>query len=291
MLVLLVLAVAACAQPAVSSEPVFPSDTVDPIQGGVAELLEAVCPGKVAANKEITCGDVCPEFTGFRGDELGWHVESVIHGHFLSPSSDDAALAVEACESHSMNFGGTVLLTRHSKKSKMLWYKPGVQTERCHKVALADKREILVCIGSFGGQGQYWTALYVQDLLKPAGNLMADERDAAFFEVVDNTLTCGANMEDETTPNPLRLEYVERVTFGVQRKEAIVLSVIAHYGERSMTPEDVKQCEAKQNFAENAGPTFNPPTKRYEIDFLFDGRAYHVAPWSPKAAEMPGAAK
>lgn len=68
---------------------------------------------------------------------------------------------------------------------------------------------------------------------------MAEERQAAFFEVVDDTATCGWNMEDDAKPNPLTLQYIERVTFGVQRKNKTVLSVTARCGERSMTPADV----------------------------------------------------
>jgi hypothetical protein len=235
-LLIVVLAAVAWAQQAT---PIFPDDNEKPKEGGAAELLEAVCPGKVVTGRQMTCGDVCPEFTGFRGDQLDWRVVSVIRGHFLSPTSDDLALAVLGCEAHNMNFGGTVVLTRHSKKWRMLWYKPGVQTEQCHKVPLADGREILVCIGQYGGQGSISTSLYVQDLLSPTENLMAEERQAAFFEVVDDTATCGWNMEDDAKPNPLTLQYIERVTFGVQRKNKTVLSVTARCGERSMTPADV----------------------------------------------------
>lgn len=277
-LLIVVLAAAAWAQSATPPAPIFPADNEKPKEGGAAELLQAVCPGKVATGKAITCGDVCPEFTGFRGDQLDWSVASVIRGHFLSPASDDVALAVLGCESHSMNFGGTVLLTKRSKKWKMLWYKAGIQTEQCNKVQLAGSREVLVCMGQFGGQGNVWTSLYVQDLLSPRWNLMANGENA-FFQVLDDTATCGWNMEDDAKPNPLSLQYIERVTFGVQRGDKTVLSVIARYGERSMTPADVQQCASSPSI-------FKPPTKRYVIDFLFDGHDYHVAPWSPKIEEV-----
>ncbi len=278
-LLIILLAAEAWAQTATTRAPIFPADNESPEQGQAAELLEAVCPAKVVNGKQITCGDACPEFTGFRGDREDWQAASVIRGHFLSPTSNDVALSMLGCEAHSMNFGGTVLLTQRAKKWKMLWYKPGVQTEQCHKVPLEGGREILVCIGQYGGQGSVSTSLYVQDLLLPTENLMADERQAAFFEVVDDTAACGWNMEDDAKPNPLTLQYIEKVTFGVQRKDKTVLSVVARYGERSMTPPEVQQCLA-------SGPAnFNPPTKRYMVDFLFDGRDYHVAPWSPKIEE------
>ena len=41
----------------------------------------------------------------------------------------------------------------------MLWYKAGVETTQCHKVKLLDQREILVCLGTEGGQGIVSTEL------------------------------------------------------------------------------------------------------------------------------------
>jgi hypothetical protein len=243
-------------------------------------LLEAVCPGKVVIGKEVTCGDVCPEFTSSPGHREDWHVASIIHGHFLSPISDDAALAVLGCESHALNFRGTVLLTRHFKKWQMVWYRSGVDTEECHKRILEDSREILVCLDWYGAQGYTPTALFVQDLLSPTENL-----GGAFFRVVDDTFTCGSIVEDDTKADPLRFQHIERVSFGVQRRDKTVLSVIAHYGERAMTPADVKLCEQERDFSPNGSTSFKPLTKRYVVDFLFDGHDYHVAPWSPKVEE------
>lgn len=282
-LLIILLAAVAWAQPVT---PIFPADNEKPKEGGAAELLEAVCPGKVVTGKEITCGDVCPEFTGSSGDREDWQVASVIRGHFLSPTSDDAALAVLGCEGHPENGAGTVLLTRQSSRWKMLWYKAGVQTTQCHKMPLADGREILVCLGRYGGwQGWASMSLYLEDLLKPTVNLSAEAGNEGFFEVFDDTGTCGLNDEDDAKPNPLTLHYIESVTFGVHRKDKTVLSVIARYGERSMTPADVKQCERERNSSPSRSTSFRPPTKRREIDFLFDGSDYHVAPWSPKIEE------
>jgi hypothetical protein len=281
-LVIFFIAVAAWAQPAARPAPIFPTDNQDLKQGDAAELLEVACPGKVVAGKDLTCGNACPEFTGMRGDvDLGWHVAAVIRGHFLSPTSDDAALAVVGCEPHTMNFGGTILFTRHSKKWTMLWYQPGVHTEKCHRVPLADSREILVCMGWYGAQGYVSTALYTEDLLSPAGSLMAEEGHAKFFEVVDNTLTCGRNSGNETKPEPLKLEFIERVTFGIPSDRTAALSVIANYGEKAMPPAEVTLCEDGPGTPAWAA---NLPTKRYQIDFRFDGVTYYVTSWSLKAA-------
>lgn len=93
-LLIVLLTAAAWAQPATPRAPIFPADNETPVQGRAAELLEAVCPGKVVTGKQITCGDVCPEFTGFSEQE------SRLECRFLSPTSDDAALSTLGCEGH-----------------------------------------------------------------------------------------------------------------------------------------------------------------------------------------------
>ena len=50
-LLIVVLAAAAWAQPATPPAPIFPADDETPEQGHAAELLEAVCPGKVVTDK------------------------------------------------------------------------------------------------------------------------------------------------------------------------------------------------------------------------------------------------
>src|SRR5262249_41061917 len=138
-LLFFLLTAAVWAQP----ETIFPSESKDPKMADGARLLETVCPGRVAVGKEIECGGPCPDFTGL--PEFGsWKLEAVTRGHFLSPISDDVALAMTGCESHSENWGGTILMTRASGVWRMLWYKSGVHTDECHKTVLKNKREILV---------------------------------------------------------------------------------------------------------------------------------------------------
>jgi len=263
------------AQPRGAPKPVFPVDTQDPKLAGGAELLEAVCPGRVDVGKEIQCTTECPEFTGFGGGGPRWNAAGVIRGHFLSPSSDDVVLAMEGCESHGANFGGTILLTRRSQKWRMLWYKAGVPTQQCHKIKRSDRREILICIGSYGGQGNVWTALYMEDLLSPYATLMAGDA-GILFEVFDNILTCGSMSDDPSKPTPLTRHYIERVEFRTRPDGSIRgLSVLAREGERSMTSEQVQVCIAEQlPTRPHRGIDFSPPTKPYRVDFTFDGSSF-----------------
>jgi hypothetical protein len=271
-------------QPLPAPQTVFPSDGEDPRQAGGAELLEAVCPGRVASGKETRCRIACPEFTSLPNDHLTWELARVTRGHFLSPASDDAVLWMVGCEPHSENFGGTILLTRHSQRWKMLWYKAGVPTEECHKVAVRNGREILVCMGRYGGQGNIWTALYVEDLLAPTTSLMAG--DEHFFQVFDNTLTCGWNLDNG--PNSLTRADIEKVEFeSSKRSGRPAISVTAYIGTRPMTPADAKACIAEQNPTKpHPSLSFLPRTKSYRIDFEFDGRIYTPTPSGAAAAQV-----
>jgi hypothetical protein len=177
---------------------IFPSEGRD-LQKADAEMLEAVCPGKVGRivdalipSKEWSgCPHYCPEGAPLDIRELpvekqgephpfGLRADAVYRGHFLSPTSEDALLSESGCETHQELYGGAVLLTKRSRLWKVVWYRPGVLTEKCHKVALRDRREILVCIDK--------DLLYTEDLLNPnaafdmglgAGSLCFQTTDSA----------------------------------------------------------------------------------------------------------------
>jgi hypothetical protein len=264
----------------------FPNDTLDPKQAGGAELLEAVCPGHVVVGESVACNIACPDGSSFAGTDPGWSLQRVSRGHFLSPTSDDAVLAMEGCESHGSNFGGTILLSRQSGKWTMRWYKSGIPTEKCHRVKLQSGREILICLGEYGGQGNVWTDLYVEDLLAPTPALMASG-GAGIFEVFENPDACSLNPEDNSKPFPLRRHFIERVQFrNVGNGTIQGMSVFARYGERSMTVAQVEACINEQLPGKtHLGLDFRPPTKRYRVDFRFDGKQL------VRVGESPGAPK
>jgi len=238
-----------------------------------ADLLEAICPGNVVVASHVKCRGACPKFTSFRDEDFEWALARVTRGHFLSATSEDAALWMLGCEPHSENFGGTLLLSHSSGKWRMIWYKPGVPTDRCHRVDLQNGREVLVCIGSSGGQGFITTALFVEDMLSPKATLMAGE--SHFFEVGDDVSTCGWNMDNESKPNPLKRGYIEKVSFAVNDRKQSIVSVDARRGTRQMTQDDVKKCIEEQRPAgPHRGLNFDPPATPYHDDFVFDGTNY-----------------
>ena len=182
------------------------------------------------------------------------------------------------CEPHSENWGGTILLTRQAQKWTSLWYKPGIDTAECHKIRLRDKREILVCLTGGGTQGFLTTRLYVEDLRDPKPAGMAGDESVLFF-LTDTTGTCGENYEDESKPQPLQYAYIERVEFKDNKADPFYLSVTAHSGQRKMTLQDVEDCNNELNPTKpHKGLSFLPPTKREQIDFVFEGGTYHRSP-------------
>ena len=66
-------------------DPAFPSESEDPRDAGGAELLEAVCPGKVTIAKGMGCLTGCSDDTAFGkfGDRFPWSLEAVTFGRFL----------------------------------------------------------------------------------------------------------------------------------------------------------------------------------------------------------------
>lgn len=260
--------------------PIFPADGKPPAEVNAAELLQAVCPGKVELGEKFACE--CPAQSGLRIDGFSWSLMRVTRGHFLSPASDDAVLSMEGCEPHSENFGGTILLTQDFRGWNMLWYKAGVEASQCHKVQQRDGREILVCIGDSGGQGNVGTDLYVEDLLHPTAALMA-EGEAPFFSAVDNTGTCGDNPESETKPFPVTRAFIERVEFlSNTPNTGSAIAVTASFGVRPTTRELAEACLRVSD-----GPTaFAPPAKSYRLDFVFDGHDYKPTAASAETARM-----
>jgi hypothetical protein len=258
-------------------ETIFPSDAKDPRQAGGAELLQAVCPGAVVTGKSIACNTPCPDDTDFAGNPMSRALESVTFGHFLSPTSEDAALWITGCESHASNFGGAILLTRKSGKWSMLWYKSAIQTATCHKVTRRDRREILVCIGTSGAQGNNATTLYVEDLLDPRPTLMAGgANDGTFFGALDDTATCGWQAEPNP-PSPLIRSHIDRIQFsaGIEPgADAPSITVFAGFGKKQMTREEVRSCIEDRNLA------VLPPMKSYRMDFQYSGSGYKPAPAS-----------
>lgn len=251
----------------------FPTDTRKPTATEAKEFLETICPGHVVIGETFECDVPCPKHTDFAGEKIRRSLDAVTRGHFLSPTSDDAVLAVSGCESHANNFGGTILLTREQGRWKIVWDKGGVPTTQCHRVLLPTRREVLICLGSFGGQGFVGVDLYVEDMTKPATSLMSGGKDSYLWEGKNTVGTCGYNGEDESKPFDLRLDYLERIQFNNAPDGTIrSISVFGRRGKRRMTAKDSVACINEQvPTRPHKGLTFAPSTAPYRVNFVLDG--------------------
>ncbi len=158
-------------------------------------------------------------------------------------------------------------MTRSAGQWKTLWYKAGVSTSECHKIAHRDGREVLVCIGSYGAQGLIGTSLFVEDLTSPTRVLMATD-GSEFFTAEDDTLACGFKGDQDNPPGPITRAVVKSVEFlPASVNGSAALRVTAEFGKRTLTAAESKDCYTHQS-------KYIPPTKTYRIDFLFDGHTF-----------------
>jgi hypothetical protein len=203
-------------------------------------------------------------------------------GHFLSPTSEDAVLFEGGCETHQELYGGAALLTRRSQRWKMLWYRPGVIGERCHKVALRDRREILVCLDSNPNGGFNAIFLHTEDLLNP--NAAADMGfPGAFFALLD-TSDCCSRGDDPSAGDEVSWGAIEEVEFGKSTAAGPPpITVTATFAKGKWTAEALS---ARGKGRRREFEAYLPPLKRYRIDFVFDGHDYKPAPESAAAAKI-----
>jgi hypothetical protein len=150
----LLLAWSLWAQPPGGTGIVFPSDSEAAWKAAAAKLLEAVCPGKVVMGQPPGCHEWCPEYTGFgaAGKRYDASLDAVTRGHFLSQTSEDGVLWVAGCEPHSVNDGGTILLTKESWGWSMLWEKEASRQTSATRCRFVAGEKILVCTPEYAGQ-------------------------------------------------------------------------------------------------------------------------------------------
>ncbi|MCC7155606.1 MAG: hypothetical protein IT161_13605 [Bryobacterales bacterium] len=129
-------------------------------------MLAAFCETPVRAVKGL---DTCtarllgPGFSNIV--DRTFHPKSVVFGHFLGPDSDDAAVGGSSTEGHPERFGGTLLLSRRGGVWTPIWYRRALIIGSCEKVALPDRREILLCEYEDGGMGHAFHYLYSEDFV------------------------------------------------------------------------------------------------------------------------------
>jgi hypothetical protein len=142
------------------------SELQPPTSDVVVPLLETLCPGQVVRSayfQQLGCGEMHPE----PGDS-NWRpplgVNGVLHGHFLSPTSEDVILSGNRLEGHPYRWGGTLLMTRQDGRWKPVWYRAGIITRHCMTLPLATGRQLLICESGYQVNGHKQHALYSLEL-------------------------------------------------------------------------------------------------------------------------------
>jgi hypothetical protein len=207
----------------------------------------------------------CPVGTQFHGENMGeWELRQVMAGHFTSANDNNLIVDGFNCDSHSENFGGTFVFSMSAGKPRLLKYDMGLITENCHKFRYTDGREFLVCRGGWSGQGEY------------DGNVFLVRFDAAgkdsqttIFRTSFTTGSCGDSSNESVRGSDIKDMKFSSKDSG----ELTGMTITATNGTLSCAQAKVKPAPGKEPSS----------MKTYEIEFLFDGKQFTVAPASKLA--------
>lgn len=185
-------------------------------------LLTKFCAGSVKAVERI--GLTCSTQrlgTGFSDIiDAEFHPEGVIYGHFLSPTSDDAAVSGWSAEHHPDLWGGTLLLTKSNGAWKPLWYRSAVITHSCRKLPMPSGREVLLCEAEDGGMGHVLHYVFSVDLTAPV-------------RVMDSLLAVADSYSNPCFTDKRRVERVE----WDERRRRLNIEIRTPERSRKSTPE------------------------------------------------------
>jgi hypothetical protein len=231
-----------CSAPPARQEP---GGTTAPARGFNAS--ELVRPNRIERPEQI---------------RFNW-VSTVIYGHFLGPSSEDAALAGWGGETHPAFWGGTLLLTKRDGEWQPVWYKHAVITRYCQKAKASTGRDILLCEEEDGGMGHSYHVLYVVDFTTPKLPW-----DAAVFTADSYLLMCREQ----------QVQSIDRLTFHPAQGGLPFMTVSARHGRRNLSERETEAC------AEGRLQSL-PATRNYRIDFVLR-ESLLPTPQSAKAAAL-----
>lgn len=247
------------------------AESVSPEEGGAAQLLEQVCPGRVVTGKEITCRGGCAKFPYLPQPGLpgGWRITGVIRGRFLQPDREDAVLSTDGCEPHVTQWGGSILIPGENPHRLKPRYYSGLISRACHKIQASDGRDLLVCETTDAHQGYLTREISLNDF-----RIGQPSSRNTILVVEDSMNACGGQIGGQSPPAPVGIRaYLERLEFSDNK-----MIVYARRGEWRFTEEQLNHCK----------PELIPhvPTKSYRIEFLFDGRRFQVAPADRKTSAL-----
>jgi hypothetical protein len=191
-----------------------------------------------------------PEFTvpkPIAGPEQIWFTwVTVTYGHFLAPSSDDAALSGWAGETHPEFSGGTLLLTKKNGEWQPVWYKHAVITRYCQKFRAATGRDILFCEEEDGGMGHSYHILFKVDFTMPESPW-----DAAIVTADSYLLMCREQ----------QVQRFDRIAFNDGAQFVPLITIFARHGRRQLSKREIDECADDRLRS-------SPILRDYRIDFV-----------------------
>jgi hypothetical protein len=208
---------------------------------------------------------VCPEGTDFYGDgHSGWEIYAETPGHFTSPQDDNLLLDGTGCDSHASNFGGSFMFALKSGKARLLRYDQGLATEQCHKFAFADGRDFLICRGGSTFQGESSETIFMA-AFDGAGKAAVTK----LISAANTRDTCHGDIKFSTK----RSTQSGQSGASGESAETTGMTITAMQGSGD--------CSQAQRDEKTGKPS--RAVKSYDIEFLFDGQHFDVAPASRTA--------
>lgn len=256
--------------------PTFASDVGAPEQNVILPPLKAACGEGVRTvtakgRNAFGCGDgsmdeILASRHGTRRSPwmpyVLWEADGVIFGHFLSPTSQDAAINCFGCDGHAELYGGTLLLTQITGEWKPIWYKAGVITRHCRRVSLTTGRQILFCEETDGGMGHSIHGLYSVDFANP--------------QFAWNSLVLMADSYSDLMLGGVQAQLIDRVSFEETEQSSLLVRVYARHGRIDLRPDYPNESLPK------------PKLSNYEVDFRLDGEVFKVTPETSASAKLFG---
>jgi hypothetical protein len=204
--------------------------------------------GKTVPLRRLNPSELVSSRPAAAQEQISFHwVSTVTYGHFLGPSSEDAALSGWAGETHPSFWGGTLLLTKKNGEWQPVWYKHAIITRHCQKLKARSGRDVLLCEEEDGGNGHSFHILYVLDLTGPKSPW-----DSAVFIANSYLALC----RDQ------QLQAIERIVFrDAADGTSPFITVFARHGRRKLSEEETEQC------ADDRLRSL-PAAREYRIDFV-----------------------
>jgi hypothetical protein len=239
-------------------------------QADVEAAVALLCkPADISHSKtgSITGCNTCPKGTDFYSQKMGgWYFGAATVGHFTSAHDDNLILDGSNCDSHASNWGGSFVFAMVSGKPKLLKYDRNLRTDQCHKYLYADGREFLVCRGGWSGQGEFDAYFFLAKF-----DATGKDIQTVVFRTRNMSGSCGPGSDDSVEGADIK-----DAKFDAKDSSALTSMTI------TATNGTLTCAQAKAKKASGKDPA---SMKTYQIQFLFDGKQFTVAPASRAALQ------